>query len=89
MSPSTSLAISGRSPFAWRPSTRFALASLLGAALVLTPLLALVATALSSSQAVEIWPHLAANVLPTALVQTALLLGGVGVVSAVLGIGTA
>ncbi|CAH1681218.1 Iron ABC transporter permease [Hyphomicrobiales bacterium] len=56
---------------------------------MLAPLLALLATALSSSQAAEIWPHLAANVLPTALVQTALLLAGIGLVSAVLGVGTA
>jgi len=89
LSLSTPLTASRRSPFAWRPSTRFALASLAGAGLVLAPLAALVATALSSSQAAEIWPHLAANVLPTALVQTGLLLAGVGVVSAVLGAGTA
>ncbi|WP_248313238.1 iron ABC transporter permease [Bosea sp. F3-2] len=61
----------------------------MGAGLVLAPLAALVATALSSSQAAEIWPHLAANVLPTALVQTGLLLAGVGIVSAILGVGTA
>ncbi|MGO4174874.1 ABC transporter permease [Bosea sp. TAF32] len=89
MSLSAPLTASRRPPFTWRPSTRFALASLIGAALVLTPLLALLATALSSSQAAEIWPHLAANVLPTALVQTGLLLAGVGLLSAVLGVGTA
>lgn len=89
MSLSAPLTASRRPPFTWRPSTRFALASLIGAGLVLTPLLALLTTALSSSQAAEIWPHLAANVLPTALVQTGLLLAGVGLLSAVLGVGTA
>ncbi|MEZ2405778.1 iron(III) transport system permease protein [Bosea sp. OAE752] len=89
MSPGTTLALSRRPPFAWRPSTRFAFVSLLGAALVLMPLAALVATALSSREAAEIWPHLAANVLPAALGQTALLLAGVGILCAVIGTGTA
>jgi iron(III) transport system permease protein len=78
-----------RSPFPWRPSSRFVYAAIGGAALVLLPLLALVATAVSSRQAVEIWPHLAANVLPTALVQTGILLAGVGAACAVIGVGTA
>ncbi|MGO4405263.1 ABC transporter permease [Bosea sp. RAF48] len=89
MSLSAPLTASRRPPFTWRPSTRFALASLAGAGLVLAPLLALVATALSASQAAEIWPHLVANVLPSALLQTGLLLAGVGVVSTILGVGTA
>lgn len=89
MSPGLPLGISRRSPLIWRPSTRFAFISLIGAALVLTPLAALVATALSSPQAAEIWPHLAANVLPVALGQTTLLLAGIGLVTAVIGTGTA
>lgn len=89
MSSSASLTAFRQSPLPWRLSTRFAYASLLGAALVLTPLLALVMTALSSPQAAEIWPHLAANVLPGALVQTVLLTAGVGLLAAVIGTGTA
>ena len=53
------------------------------------PLLALATTALSSTQAAEIWPHLVANVLPSALAQTALLLAGVGLLSAGIGVGAA
>ncbi|WP_293812506.1 iron ABC transporter permease [uncultured Bosea sp.] len=89
MSLSQPLKLARRSPFRWRPSTRFAYAAIGGAALVALPLLALVATAISSQQAAEIWPHLAANVLPTALAQTSLLLAGVGVACAVIGVGTA
>jgi len=89
LSSSSSLTVSRQPSLPWRLSTRFAYASLLGAALVLTPLLALVMTALSSPQAKEIWPHLAANVLPTALLQTILLTAGVGLLSAVIGTGTA
>lgn len=79
---------SRRSPLAWRPSTRFALASLLGAALVATPLIALALTALSP-QAAEIWPHLARNVIPQALGDTLLLLAGVGALSGAIGVATA
>lgn len=61
---------------------------MLGAALVGTPILALALTALSP-QAAQIWPHLAANVIPQALVSTALLLLGVGALSAVIGVATA
>lgn len=61
----------------------------MGAGLVLIPLAALLVTALSSPEAAEIWPHLAANVLPTALLQTLLLTIGVGLVAAVIGTGTA
>lgn len=89
MSPASSPSVLRQPSFTWRLSTRFAYASLLGAALVLTPLLALALTALSSPEAAEIWPHLAANVLPTALLQTILLTAGVGLLAAVIGTGTA
>lgn len=77
-----------RSPLAWRPSTRFAWASLLGAGLVALPILAVALTALSS-QAASIWPHLAANVIPYAIADTGLLLLGVGLLCGVIGVGTA
>ena len=88
MSLSTSLSDIRRSPLAWRPSTRFVWASLLGAGLVALPVLALAFTALSS-QAASIWPHLAANVIPAALADTVLLLLGVGLLCALIGVGTA
>ncbi|PZN99772.1 MAG: iron ABC transporter permease [Hyphomicrobiales bacterium] len=88
MSLSAPLSDIRRSPLAWRPSTRFALASLLGAGLVALPVLALAFTALSS-QAASIWPHLAANVIPAALADTVLLLSGVGLLCAIIGVGTA
>ncbi|OYW61217.1 MAG: iron ABC transporter permease [Bosea sp. 12-68-7] len=71
-----------------RPSTRLVYVALLGAGLVLLPVLALALTALSS-QAASIWPHLAANVLPVALRDTGLLLLGVGLLCGLLGVGTA
>ena len=88
MSLSTPLSDTRRSPLAWRPSTRFVWASLLGAGLVALPVLALAFTALSS-QAASIWPHLAANVIPAALADTVLLLLGVGLLCAIIGVGTA
>lgn len=89
MSATGAIDSSRRPPFAGRPSTRLAFAVLGGGALVLLPLAALVATALSSPEAAAIWPHLAAHVLPSALAQTGLLLAGVGLLSAVIGVGTA
>jgi len=71
-----------------RPSTRLVYVALLGAGLVLLPVLALALTALSS-QAASIWPHLAANVLPAALRDTGLLLLGVGLLCGLIGVGTA
>ena len=88
MSLSAPLPAIRRPPLAWRPSTRFAWASLLGAGLVALPVLALAFTALSS-QAASIWPHLAANVIPAALADTVLLLLGVGLLCALIGVGTA
>ena len=57
------------------------------AVLAVAPLINLVRIALVGDA--EIWPHLAAYVIPVALQQTALLLGGVAAVTAVVGIGTA
>lgn len=57
------------------------------AGLVLAPLLSLVLTALSAD--LGGWARLAADVLPAALLETALLLIGVAVVTGVVGVGTA
>ncbi|MDR6870556.1 iron(III) transport system permease protein [Bosea sp. BE125] len=77
-----------RPSFPRRPSTRFAWASLLGAGLVAAPLIALALTALSS-EAAQIWPHLATNVIPRALGDTLRLLLGVGALCALIGVATA
>lgn len=55
--------------------------------LVLLPLLALLWTALQGSG--DLWPHLLRNVIPHALMETALLVLGVGVFAGVIGTGTA
>jgi len=60
---------------------------LLLAAAVLAPLASLGVIALQGDA--EIWPHLAAYVLPRAIADTALLLAGVAVLTAIIGIGTA
>lgn len=57
------------------------------AALVLAPLVNLVHIAFTGET--EIWEHLAAYVLPQALLDTTLLLAGVAAITAVVGIGTA
>jgi iron(III) transport system permease protein len=57
------------------------------AAAVLAPLISLAIVALTGDA--EIWPHLAAYVLPRAIVDTALLLAGVAVLTAGFGIGAA
>jgi iron(III) transport system permease protein len=70
------------------PSEIVAAAIVLGvAALVLAPLANLVRLAFADDEG--LWQHLAAYVLPTALRETLLLLGGVAVVTAVVGTGTA
>ncbi len=63
------------------------LAALLVAAIVLAPIVALFAIAAQGSG--DLWPHLLAYVLPQAVHDTALLLLGVGVVTVVVGAGTA
>jgi iron(III) transport system permease protein len=57
------------------------------AALVLAPVVSLIHLGLRGDP--EIWSHLASYVLPAALLDTALLLAGVAIVTAVTGIGTA
>ncbi|MFK8252544.1 ABC transporter permease [Ancylobacter terrae] len=57
------------------------------AALVLAPLVALGWIAAQGSD--DLWPHLIANVLPHALGNTALLVLGVGIITTVIGTGTA
>ena len=57
------------------------------ALLAAAPLVSLGVIALGGD--VEIWAHIAAYVLPNALQQTVLLLAGVAVVTAVIGVGTA
>ena len=62
-------------------------ASLLVAAIVLAPIVALFTIAAQGSG--DLWPHLLAYVLPQAVHDTALLLLGVGIVTVVIGVGTA
>ena len=71
-----------------RPA-RAAIASVavLAALLALAPLASLIALAFADTG--DLWSHLARYVLPFALLQTALLLGGVAAVTIVLGVGTA
>jgi len=71
-----------------RPA-RAAIASVAGLAalLALAPLASLIALAFADTG--DLWSHLARYVLPFALLQTALLLGGVAVVTIVVGVGTA
>jgi iron(III) transport system permease protein len=57
------------------------------AALVIAPLINLVRVALAGDP--DLWPHLAAYVLPRALADTALLLAGVAAITSVIGIGAA
>ncbi len=63
------------------------IAALLIAAMVLAPVAALIVIAFEDSG--DLWPHLAAYVLPYALQQTAALLLGVGLLTFVIGAGTA
>lgn len=57
------------------------------AALVIAPLIALVAIAAQGSG--ELWPHLVAYVLPHTITQTAILLAGVGAFTLIVGVGAA
>ena len=63
------------------------LAAVLIAALVATPILALLWQALQGSSG--LWPHLLAYVLPQAFLQTGMLLVGVGILVTILGTSTA
>ena len=62
-------------------------AALLISLIALLPLLAIIAIALQTSG--DTWPHLIENVLPGALRRTALLMAGVGVLTLLIGTGTA
>lgn len=61
--------------------------ALLTAAAVALPVIAIVILALQP--VADLWPHLVAYVLPQAIVDTALLLAGVGAITLLLGAGTA
>jgi iron(III) transport system permease protein len=62
-------------------------ASLIAAAIVVSPVVALIAIASEGSG--DLWPSLAAYVLPAAATNTAILLIGVGLLTGVIGVGTA
>ncbi|WID97210.1 iron ABC transporter permease [Bosea vestrisii] len=72
----------------WRPSTRLLYVTVAAAGLVALPVLALAFTALSR-EALTVWPHLTANVLPVALWNTALLLAGIALFCGAVGTGAA
>jgi iron(III) transport system permease protein len=63
------------------------LSAILVAAIVVSPVVALIAIASEGSG--DLWPQLIAYVLPSAAINTAILLLGVGVLTAVIGVGTA
>lgn len=88
MSLNASALSAARPPVRWRPSTRLVYLTAAAAGLVALPVLALVLTA-SSREALAIWPHLTANVLPAALWNTGLLLAGVALFCGSVGIGAA
>ena len=70
-----------------RAGARWLLGAGAVACLVMLPIAALFLQAIQGSAG--LWSHLASTVLPTALVDTAILLGGVGLLTAVLGTSTA
>lgn len=63
------------------------LAAILAAAIVVSPIVALVAIASQGSG--DLWPQLTAYVLPSAAINTGILLLGVGLLTGVVGVGTA
>ena len=65
----------------------FTLAAILFAAIVVSPIVALISIASEGSG--DLWPQLAAYVLPSAAINTATLLLGVGVLTSIIGVGTA
>ncbi|MDZ4096632.1 MAG: iron ABC transporter permease [Paracoccaceae bacterium] len=70
----------------WWPDL-WSLGALVIAALVLAPILAVVWIAVHPVE--NIWPHLLATVLPRYFANTLILMGGVGVLTALVGTGTA
>jgi iron(III) transport system permease protein len=79
---------SAKRPVAWRAAERLAatLAVLTGI-VVVVPVISIAVLALQP--AADLWPHLVTYVLPRATLDTALLLTGVGLVAAALGVGAA
>src|SRR5690606_7002157 len=75
-------------PSALLPEGPWQWAAVAIAGLVLAPLLALAWTALQGGQA-GLWPHIARYVLPSAALNTVLLLAGVGVLVVAIGTGAA
>jgi iron(III) transport system permease protein len=65
----------------------FTLVTLLAAAIVVSPIVALIVIASEGSG--DLWPQLAAYVLPSAAANTAILLVGVGLLTGTIGVGTA
>ncbi len=63
------------------------LAAILIAAVVISPVVALIAIASQGSG--DLWPQLLAYVLPSAAINTAILLLGVGLLTTIIGVGTA
>lgn len=63
------------------------LGAILIAAIVISPIVAMIAIASEGSG--DLWPQLAAYVLPSAALNTAILLLGVGLLTSVIGVGTA
>lgn len=70
-----------------RGASPFLITSLIVAALVAAPVISLVMVAAKGSG--DLWPHLAAYVLPQAIADTLLLLAGTGVLVIVIGTGAA
>lgn len=70
-----------------REGRRWLAASVVVAALALAPVAGLAGLALRGSG--DLWPHLIANVLPRATVDTLVLLAGVGLVVSIVGVGAA
>jgi len=72
----------------WRPGpTAVGALAIAAAVLALAPLVSLIALAFADTG--DLWAHLSRYVLPVALLQTALLLGGVALVTVVVGVGAA
>lgn len=76
---------------AWRAQRRSSPVWTVGVALILVLMALPVGTVVTLALAAEdnVWPHLLRTVLPASLLETALLLSGVGVLTLVVGAGTA
>lgn len=74
-------------PFRKSGTAGWTFSTILVAAIVVSPVAALIAIASEGSG--DLWPQLAAYVLPSAAANTAILLAGVGVLTGIVGVGTA